>query len=75
MPSAPSDTPPIVQVRDDDATYAPLLRRRRNLSAAIAGLFLVLVVVTGVLDAATRLHEDRTVTVGPSPRLVVRDGV
>ena len=34
-----------------------------------------MVVLTGVLDAATTRREDRTFTVGTSPRLVIRDGV
>lgn len=57
------------------ARYGEALRWRRNLWGAIAALLLVAVVATGVLDAATTRHEDRSFAVGPSPRLVIRDGI
>jgi hypothetical protein len=73
MPSVSSDSAPAS--RRPDPAYGARLRRRRNLAAASAGVLLAMVVATGVLDAATTAHEDRTFTVGAAPRLVIRDGV
>jgi len=72
MPSSTSDAPPAT--RRLDPAYGARLRRHRNLAAASTGLLLAVAVLTGVLDAATTVHEDRTFTVGAGPHLVVRDG-
>jgi hypothetical protein len=74
MPPAPSDPSPAVEPLDVDLTYEALVRRR-NLFAAIAAVLLTVIVVTGVLDVATTVHEDRSFVAGASPRLIVRDGV
>ncbi len=74
MPSVPSDTPPVADTRGADATYESFVRRR-NLFAVIAGLFLAVMVITGVLDVMTTVYEDRSFSVDASPRLIVRDGV
>jgi hypothetical protein len=67
--SAPADARPAA-----DPTYVAL-RRRRNLFGALALFFLGVMIVTGLLDAATTVREDRSFTVGPSPRLVLRNDV
>jgi len=74
MPSATSDPPPVVDPLDVDLTYETLVQRR-NLFAAIAALLLIVIVVTGVLDVATTVDDDRSFIAGASPRLIVRDGV
>lgn len=72
MPSVTSDAPD--DPLDADLTYEELVWRR-NLFAAIAALLLVIVIATGVLDTATSVHEDRTFSVGTTPRLIIHDGV
>ncbi len=74
MSPVTSDTPPVAYPRGADPAYEGLIRRR-NLFAAIAAFFLITIAVAGVLDVATTVREDRSFTVGASPRLIVRDGV
>jgi len=63
------DDPPI------DDPILESLARRRNVAAAFAVFFFLIIVVTGALDLTTAVTEDRTFTVGASPRLIVHDRV
>ena len=73
MPATPSEERRY-ELPELDPTYQGL-RHRRNLFGALAILFLLTLVGTAVLDEVASVDEDTSFTVGPSPGLVVRDGV